>query len=209
MNKEIYSSIKDKILWMEYKPGQILNEQVLAKEFGVSRTPLREVLTRLEWENLVRILPRTGSMVTEIDFQSMVNIFRIRFELEALAGKLAAENITNENLDEIKAIQVECKELTQEMDQKQLVGVDKQLRRVIYDAANNPKLTEISDSLYALTQRLWGVLFIRGKWKDEVKAMIEEIEQTHEALSEGDPEKAGKVRRQWLNEHVDRIKGRL
>ena len=93
MNKEIYSLLRDRILSMEYKPGEILNEQKLAKEFGVSRTPLREALTKLEWDKLVRVLPRIGSMVTEIEFQKMVNVFRIRFELEDLAGCLAAENI--------------------------------------------------------------------------------------------------------------------
>ena len=194
---------------MEYIPGQILNEQVLAKEFGVSRTPLREVLTRLEWENLVRILPRTGSMVTEIDFQSMVNIFKIRLELEDLAGRLAAENITKDHLDTIKDIQDECNRLHEGMDQKQLADIDKKLRNVIYDAASNPKLTEISDSLHVLTQRLWGLVFQKGKWHDEVEAMMEEIKQTYEVLLEGDSQKVGKLRRQLLNSHVERIKNRL
>lgn len=58
MNIEIYTQIKDRILYMDYKPGEILNEKSLAEEFGVSRTPLREILTRLEWEKLVRVLPR-------------------------------------------------------------------------------------------------------------------------------------------------------
>jgi DNA-binding GntR family transcriptional regulator len=49
MNREIYRTIKDRILFLEYKPGQILNENTLAEEFGVSRTPLREVLSRLVW----------------------------------------------------------------------------------------------------------------------------------------------------------------
>jgi DNA-binding GntR family transcriptional regulator len=209
MNQKIYTTIKNKILWMDYKPGEILNEQVLAKEFGVSRTPLREVLTRLEWENLVRILPRTGSMVTEIDFQAMINIFQIRFELEALAGRLAAENVTEEHLDRIKEIEAECQKLYDKMDQKQLADIDQKLRSVIYDAANNPKLTEMSDSLYVLTQRLWGVIFQKGKWKDEMEAIQDEITQTYEVLQAGDPEKAGSVRRQLLSNHVNRIKGRL
>ena len=154
MNKEIYNQIKSRILSMEYKPGEILNEQKLAKDFGVSRTPLREVLTRLEWEKLVRVLPRTGSMVTEIEFQKMVNVFQIRFEIEDLAGRLAAENVTPAQLERILAIKEECLQLTEGLDNKALAKIDNQLRQVVYEAANNDTLTGISDFLQSQTQRL-------------------------------------------------------
>jgi DNA-binding FadR family transcriptional regulator len=54
---------------MEYTPGQILNEKVLAKEFGISRSSIKDVLYHLEWEQFVRVIPRTGSMVTEIELK--------------------------------------------------------------------------------------------------------------------------------------------
>lgn len=207
MNHDIYSAIRDKILALEYKPGEILNEQKLAKDFGVSRTPLREVLTRLEWEKLVRVLPRTGSMVTEIEFQKMVNVFHIRFELEGLAGRLAAENVRQEHLDRILALKTECEQMTEEIDHKTLATIDKKLRKIVYEAADNDILTEISNFLYSLTQRLWSLMFKRGNWEGELKAMIHEMELTHTVLSEGDPEKAGETRRQLLDDHVQRIKG--
>lgn len=207
MNKEIYSLVRDRILSMEYKPGKILNEQKLAKEFGVSRTPLREALTKLEWEKLVRVLPRTGSMVTEIEFQKMVNVFRIRFELEDLAGYLAAENVRDEHLDQLMALKQECEQMKEEIDHTTLATIDKRLRKIVYNAAGNDILAEISDFLYSLTQRLWSLLFKRGNWEGELKAIIREMELTHKALSQGDPKKAGDTRRRLLDEHVERIKG--
>jgi len=57
MNQQIYQKILNRILFFEYVPGQILNENALANEFGLSRTPLRDVLSRLEWEQLVKIIP--------------------------------------------------------------------------------------------------------------------------------------------------------
>jgi DNA-binding GntR family transcriptional regulator len=209
MKENIYSTIRDRILSLDYKPGEILNEQSLAKEFGVSRTPLREVLTRLEFEKLVRILPRTGSLVTEIDLQQMINIFQIRLELEDLAGRLAAENVSEEHLTEIKNIQDECQKLYKNMNQFELANIDNKLRSVVYDAANNTRLTEISDSLHSQTQRLWSLIFRKGSWNGEVKAMMNEIIQTHEVLSKGDAGNAGLVRRHLLNDHVQRIKGKL
>ena len=207
MNKEIYSLVRDRILSMEYKPGEILNEQTLAKEFGVSRTPLREALTKLEWEKLVRVLPRTGSMVTEIEFQKMVHVFQIRFELEDLAGRLAAENVRAEHLDQLLVLKQECERMNDEIDHTTLATIDKKLRKIVYNAAGNEILTEISDFLYSLTQRLWSLMFKRGNWKGELEAIIHEMDLTHKALSEGDPENAGDTRRRLLDEHVQRIKG--
>ncbi|MEH0019325.1 MAG: GntR family transcriptional regulator [Desulfobacter sp.] len=209
MNKDIYEQIKSRILSMVYKPGEILNEQKLAKDFGVSRTPLREVLTRLEWEKLVRVLPRTGSMVTEIEFRKMINVFQIRFEIEDLAGRLAAENITPEQLDQIIALKEECQQFTEEMDRTDLAKIDRKLRQIVYKAANNNTLTEISDFLHSQTQRLWFIMFERGNRTEELNAIIDEIERTHETLSAGDPREAGRNRRRMLNGHVQRIKGRL
>ncbi len=199
--------VRDRILSMEYKPGEILNEQKLAKEFGVSRTPLREALTKLEWEKLVRVLPRTGSMVTEVEFQKMVHVFKIRFELEDLAGHLAAENVREEHLNQLLTLKQECEQIEGEIDHTTLATIDKKLRKIVYNAADNDILTEISDFLYSLTQRLWSLMFKRGNWKGELEAIIHEMDLTHKVLSEGNPKKAGDTRRRLLDEHVQRIKG--
>ncbi|MFN2435685.1 MAG: GntR family transcriptional regulator, partial [Desulfotignum sp.] len=84
----MYQILRERILYMEYHPGQILNENVLAQEFQVSRSPVRNVLNRLEWEQLVRIIPRTGSMVTEIEFNKIMHVFQVRFECEVLEIQL-------------------------------------------------------------------------------------------------------------------------
>jgi DNA-binding GntR family transcriptional regulator len=207
MNKKIYNLVRERILSMEYKPGKILNEQKLAKEFGVSRTPLREALTKLEWEKLVRVLPRTGSMVTEIEFQKMVNVFQIRFELEDLAGRLAAENVREEHLDQLLTLKQACEQMKDEIDHTALATIDNKLRKIVYNAAGNDILTEISDFLYSLTQRLWSLMFKKGNWEGELKAIIREMDLTHKVLSEGDQENAGDTRRRLLDEHVQRIKG--
>jgi len=99
--------------------------------------------------------------------------------------------------------------MNEKIDAKQLACIDRKLRTVVYDAADNPKLTEMSDALYVLTQRLWGLIFQKGKWKGEMEALQDEIQQTYEVLSGANPEKAGKIRRQLLSDHVNRIKGRL
>lgn len=209
MNREIYRIIKDRILFLEYNPGQILNENTLAEEFGVSRTPLREVLSRLEWEQLTRILPRTGTMVTEIEFQKMMHVFQIRFEIEGLVGKLAAEKITDDHLDKIDKIRQECSQLLHRRSRKDLVNIDIKFRDALYDAANNPTLRDISQYLYDLTLRLWYTISERGDWVEEVNPLLDEIEQTHKALSRRDSQEAGKLRREFLIKHFARIRSKF
>jgi len=206
MNHKIYRIIKDRILFLEYKPGQILNEKTLADEFGVSRTPLREVLSRLVWEQLVRILPRTGTMVTEIEFQKMMHVFQIRFEIEELVGRLACEKITDNHLNNIAKIQKEGRQLLNRKDRKDLMNIDFKFRDVLYEAANNPVLRDISQYLYDLTLRLWYIISDRGDWSDEVQPLLDEIKQTLEALSKGNPQEVGKLRSEFLIKHFARIR---
>ena len=209
MNKDIYTRIKNKILYLEYTPGQILNENVLAKEFQVSRTPMREVLNRLEWEDLVRILPRTGTMVAEIEFQKMMHTYQARMELEELLGRLAAEQITSRQVDEIISIRDECKELLADKDLQALAGIDFRFRNVLHEAAGNPVLKDVSEFLYNITFRMWFVTMGRGDWRAEVQSMENEITETLRVLKAVDPSAAGKVRHAHLVSHIERIQAKF
>lgn len=210
MNTEIYTTIKDRILFLEYRPGEILNENVLAGEFGVSRTPMREILNRLAWEKLARVIPRTGTMITEIEFQQMMNIYRARFEIEGLAGRLAAQGVTPDHLAGLETLQKDCREMMKhdvsDDDKRRLVGLDRKYREILYDAAGNPVVTELSQGLYEQSFRLWYTTLNSGERHQEVAAMDREIGRMHETLAQGDPWKAYDVRREMLVDHFERIK---
>ncbi|MBF0531375.1 MAG: GntR family transcriptional regulator [Deltaproteobacteria bacterium] len=163
MDNFICRTIRDRILFMDYSPGQILNEKSLADEFGVSR--IREVLNRLEWENLVRIIPRTGTMVSEIEFRKMMEVYQIRLEIEGLVGRLAAEHITDEHLAKIDLIAEECRQLLSHRQRRDLINIDAQFRLVLYDAANNETLSRISQHLWNQTLRVWNSFFERSDCK--------------------------------------------
>lgn len=209
MNIQVYQTILNRILFLDYPPGHILNEQVLAEEFGISRTPLRESLMRLEWEQLVRIIPRTGTIVAELEFQKMLHVFQVRLEVEALAGRLAAEQITDEHLVRIEKIGKDCGQLSSQRDRKALASIDRRFREALYDAGNNPVLKDMSEFLYNITFRLWYIISDRGDWAEEVQALLDEIEQTHRSLFKRIPMEAGKLRRESLRMHIERIKSKF
>lgn len=209
MNPKIYEILKDRILFMEYRPGHILNEKVLAEEFKMSRTPLREVLMRLEWDKLVRILPRTGALVTEIEFYLMMHTFQVRFEIEGLVGRLAAEHCKDEHLKKIDAIIEKCNPLYAERNCRELVEIDKEFRKLLLKAANNPVLNETSANLYTITQRLWYTILDRGNWEDEVRNVQNEISGTKKSWEDGDPKRAGEFRKESLIRHFELIRGKF
>lgn len=209
MNQEIYRTIKNRILFLEYEPGQILNENVLAKEFGVSRTPMRECLYRLEWEKLVRILPRTGTMVTEVEFQKMLHGYQTRVEIEGLVGRMAAEQISASHLEQIAAVRQDCGKLVDNKELKALAEIDFRFRNVLHDAVSNPVLKDISDLLYQITFRIWFLTMGRGDWKAEVLSLEQEISETMQSLKENNPIRTGKIRRAHLLSHIERIQAKF
>src|SRR5205823_1498223 len=84
----LYAIIRDRICTLEYPPGMRLSEEVLAAEFGVSRTPVRRVLTRLETEGLVEARHGVGTIVTDADLAELAQFYPIRMELAVLVGRL-------------------------------------------------------------------------------------------------------------------------
>jgi DNA-binding GntR family transcriptional regulator len=84
VNKEIYKELKKRIVYLDYKPKQVLNIKELAKEFGVSPMPIREVLILLETEKLVHIIPNNGIYVTDVSFQELKDVDKTRKRQEKI-----------------------------------------------------------------------------------------------------------------------------
>jgi len=209
MNQDIYRKLRDRIIYLEYEPGQILKEQALATEFGVSRTPLRTVLFRLEWEHLVKILPRTGILVAELELKTITNVFQARLELEAVLGSMAAERFTKVHFDRLDALILACEQQFDHKDPRALAELDMGVKHLFYEAAGNPFLTEMSDRLYSLTFRLWYFNMLKmhnEQWNVEVSSLKEDLLALVKLLGSGRPETVGRARKDHLLKHLKRIR---
>lgn len=98
LKNQVYSIIKTKLINCEYPPGSILTEANLATELNFSRTPIREAISILEVENLVKVLPKKGILVTDIILSDVFQIFQARMEIEPLTLRLASYNLPMEEL---------------------------------------------------------------------------------------------------------------
>lgn len=209
MNIDIYTTLKTRILYLEYAPGHMLKEKELAEEFNVSRTPLRTVLFRLEWEHLVRILPRTGIQVMELELNTITHVFQARLELEAVIGTMAAERFTHDHLDRLDSFMAQCDRLFAKKAPRALAALDMDIKQLFYDAAGNPFLIEMSDRLYSLTFRLWYFNMKKmqpKEWQAEVLSVKEDLLSLSELLNARDPKKVGQARRDHLLTHIKRIR---
>jgi len=206
MKKTIYQTVRDRILHLEYRPGQILNEKVLAEEFGISRSPVKDVFNRLEWEQLVRVIPRTGSMVTEIEFSRIMNVFQVRFEVEDFEAGLAEAQFSSRHLTQMKDLDDTCKRLLDKEDPKALARMDASLRQIIHDAAGNPVLADVSERLYSQTFRLWYSVMAKSDWREEVMAVKKEYEKILAYFSSNPSNAFGSIRRTQLMDHFERLR---
>ena len=207
--EEIYGTLLERILYMHYAPGEILNETTLAEEFGTSRGPLRDVLKRLEWKKLVMSMPRLGTQVTEIDFQKIIQVFQIRFDIEALAARLACENASQAHIERIDKLIDKLNRIPK--DEKGLPGIkfieiDFLFRDILYEAAQNPILKEISDFLYHLTLRVHLLTFNKGDFSRLIPLFLNEMKEFQTVFASGDVEEAGQIRRRYLKEYLVDVK---
>ena len=90
LKNSLYLDLKEKLINCIYAPGSILNEMQLANEYGMSRTPIREALSRLEMDGYIKIMPKKGTYVTDISLNDVMQIFQTRIEIEPLTLKMAA-----------------------------------------------------------------------------------------------------------------------
>ena len=94
----VFENLREAIVEGRLKPGQRLMEVQLAEQLGVSRTPVREAIRKLELEGLVVMLPRKGAYVANMSLKDLIDVLEIRASLEGLAASLAAERITDEDI---------------------------------------------------------------------------------------------------------------
>jgi len=197
----IYESLKDRIILLDYEPGQLIREKDLLEEFQVSRTPVREALIRLQSDELVRIVPSSGTFVTEVSFVRLRDTFEVRAQLIALAGRLAALRITEDELLQLEEL---IQHLKNETDTKAIMRLDLEIHSLVDQATRNSVLTKILGNLRNQTVRIWG---LAPKGHEYFRNIAAEFEDLHEALQQRDPEKAAQTLEKHFSNFVDFVQG--
>ena len=199
-NKEIYKELKKRIVFLDYKPKQVLSIKELAKEFGVSPIPVREVLILLETEKLVHIIPNNCIYVTDVSFQELKEVFEVRLFLIGLSGRLAAQRITTEELNKMKEL---LKKIKQEKDRNILIQLDAEFHDLVNYSTKNQTLAETLKRLRNQIGRLW----FFAKENDAYSQQIpEDFEELIRALENKEQNKCEQIMKDHAIHFINQIK---
>ena len=139
----VYRVLKDNIMCLELKPGELLSESDLAKKLNVSRTPIREVLIKLKAEKLIEVKPQAGTYVSLIDWNLIEEAIFIRYNLEKEALKEACENFSDDILMEMEKCLFAQKLIAQKGDNLlEFHNLDKEYHRLLFVGINKSNVWE-------------------------------------------------------------------
>lgn len=204
--ERIYKAIRDRICLLEYQPGDRLGEEDLAREFHVSRTPIRRVLSKLESEGLLESRHGVGTFVTDVDIDSLAQVFQLRMELAELLGKLDPIPRSADDLARVRALLVRCDKLLRKPDPKAYARLNMDFFQELGAMVGNAPLREISERLYYLTTRIWLKSVPHLNLPDEITVFRREMADILQAMEVGDLEAVGHIRRSHISMSVKRMK---
>lgn len=146
LRSQVFTRIRQDILCGKYRSGDELIESALGTELGVSRTPVREALRQLALEGLVEIVPNKGAFVTGISAKDVKDIYMIRSRLEGLCARWAAENITEQELEEMEETMYLSQYHAEREHYEQVFELDGRFHKLLYEASHSRMLAhELSD----------------------------------------------------------------
>ncbi|OIP93523.1 MAG: hypothetical protein CO013_06535 [Syntrophobacterales bacterium CG_4_8_14_3_um_filter_58_8] len=189
-NVAVYNKLRQGIIKGKLKPGQKVVMAELAKAFGLSETPVREAIRRLESEGYIDFTPHMGAIVTKIDEGELVEIYLIRIALEALATRLAIPHITDKDIEFLNKKNHEMEIAIGQNKYEILAGINKLFHLRIYKAAPFPRLYKMICDLWDTFER-WPSVF--SYVPERAIAAVEEHKKIMQALQARDMDQADRL----------------
>ena len=192
----VFQTLRQAILRGELEPGERLMEIHLANRLGVSRTPIREAIRKLELEGLVTMIPRRGAEVAQITEKSMNDVLEVRRALDALCVELACDRISEEELDKLKKACIGFEQAVTTRDAKKIAQADVALHDIIVQATGNQRLIQLVNNL---SEQMYRYRFEYIKDFTQHKRLVEEHRIIYESIVNKDKETAS----QAAKTHID------
>lgn len=195
----VFNTLRQAILTGELKPGERLMEIHLADKLGVSRTPIREAIRKLELEGLVTMIPRRGAEVAQITEKSMNDVLEVRRTLDALCAKLACDRISEDGLAALKLACDRFEQCVASRDTQRIAQADVALHDIILQATGNQRLIQIVNNL---AEQMYRYRFEYIKDSSQHERLVEEHRVIYQSILDKDRETAAAAART----HIDNQK---
>lgn len=191
----VYEELKSAIVDLRLAPGDPLREATLADQLGVSKTPIREALTRLEQEGLVETTSFKGAVVTGYSRQDLLEIYELRELLENAAARTAAESMADADRDRLDRICRESRKLKKNHDAAGLAALISAFDDVLFEQVRNSRIRALIENLRAHLTRIG---HLTAEIPGRIEASVDEHEKIVQAIAARDPELAERQMREHI-----------
>ena len=202
----VFNTLRQAILTGELKPGERLMEIHLANRLGVSRTPIREAIRKLELEGLVTMIPRRGAEVAQITEKSMKDVLEVRRTLDALSAELACERISAEEEEALKKACLNFEAAVKTKDTKAIAKADVAIHDIIAAATGNQRLIQLINNL---AEQMYRYRFEYIKDATQHERIIEEHSIIYESIVKKDKEAAAEMAKTHIDNQEKAVIARI
>lgn len=202
---EIHAELREEIILLDLPPGSRLQEERLAERFGVSRTPIRQVLDRLEFEGLVTQGEGRGATVSTLDPKELRDIWALRLRIAEMVGDFVRLPSDDSTFDRLAGLRDQLADLKRSHDIRDLGALYNRYHEIMLTLVTNAALARIYDLLFVQTARVWMQFLPEMDFDREIDIMAEEVGETMAALAEGSVTEVAAVRA----DHMKRLLARF
>ncbi|MFT5046061.1 MAG: DNA-binding GntR family transcriptional regulator [Porticoccaceae bacterium] len=201
----IYKNLRKKIILLTYPPGTRLDVNALAQEHGVSRTPIRTVIQRLENEGLAITRHGVGTLVTDIDLVQVREAMLLRMHLAELIGQMSPRLPEDAASTHLESSLNEFRNSYQGLSPHEFARADMKLHDYKCSLIGNQPLRRTYDDMYYRTIRAWFFYLPKLDWPTEHAALTEDFDQTIKAIKRGDVAAVGYITRNAISAGLNRL----
>lgn len=201
----IHGELRRRICLLGYPPGTVLSEVTLADEFSVSRTPIRRVLHKLEFEGLVQIKNGVGTIVTDIDLKTFKETYDLRMRLAEMMGDLSPVTVTKGHVAQMDQLIDRAERLRNKQDVQAYGQLASDLQETLSSLTGNAALRETIELFYFRVARIWFTFLPKLDWRDVMSSQLAELTEMRDAMLRNDLRGVGQVRRLHLHGILVRI----
>jgi len=203
-SSDVYDVLRERICLLRYPPGRTLHETELAREFGLSRTPIRQVLQKLEFQGFVETRNGVGTIVTGVDYNAFRDVYDLRLKLAELIGELSPNVCTPARQSAMERLRNRARELTRRRDTEEFWRINHERQGIIASLIGNTALRQMYDLFYYQTARVWYQL-VDALWDEQVDALRTELCDLVRAMRSGDTRAVAYVERNHLRFYMTLI----
>lgn len=202
----LYRELRNRICFLIYPPGARLSETALAAEFGVSRTPIRRVLGRLEAEGMIETSQGAATIVTDVDWTALADLFELRARLSELAGKLGFRKAAGRDLREMQAVRSALDRLARKPDPLRYAALNLRFHQAYAALIPNRPLRDFIELLYAQTNRIWLKELPFIDWQEEIGLFRRQVGQMVAAMRRNDSAAIARTESTIIRTSFDRVR---